>query len=68
MILNEILLAEGFGTLDMPDINLSALAPIPLDQQLALGLAAGPGQADLSEGPIVRAAERRRWQHADREQ
>ncbi|WP_016884980.1 MULTISPECIES: hypothetical protein [unclassified Rhodococcus (in: high G+C Gram-positive bacteria)] len=35
VILNEILLAEGFGTLDMPDINLSALAPIPLDQQLA---------------------------------
>ncbi|KAB2585622.1 hypothetical protein BS297_09560, partial [Rhodococcus erythropolis] len=34
-LLNEVLLAEGLGTLDMPGINLSVLSTTSLDQQLA---------------------------------
>jgi hypothetical protein len=61
VILNEILLAEGLGTLDMPDINLSALAPVPLDQQLAAAEKANATTANATRWTRMLTAYRHAW-------
>ncbi|MGW4337541.1 hypothetical protein ACWEK5_32735 [Rhodococcus koreensis] len=61
VILNEILLSEGFGTLDMPAINLSALAPVSADQQLAEAARSNAASANAAHWPRLLTAYRHAW-------
>lgn len=61
VLLNEILLAEGFGTLDMPAINLSALAPVSADQQLAAAVKSNAAPANAAHWPRLLTAYRHAW-------
>ena len=61
ILLNEVLLAEGLGTLDMPDINLSVLSTTSLDQQLATARQSNNAAPNALRWPALFTAYRNAW-------
>ncbi|WP_208722176.1 hypothetical protein [Rhodococcus qingshengii] len=61
ILLNEVLLAEGLGTLDMPGINLSVLSTTSLDQQLAAAHQSNTAAPNSLRWPALFTAYQNAW-------
>ncbi|MGW6661266.1 hypothetical protein [Rhodococcus sp. NPDC055024] len=61
ILLNEALLAEGLGTLDMPGINLSVLSTTSLDQQLAAARQSNNAAPNSLRWPALFTAYQNAW-------
>jgi len=61
ILLNEVLLAEGLGTLDMPGINLSVLSTTSLDQQLAAAHQSNNAAPNSLRWPALFTAYQNAW-------
>lgn len=61
ILLNEVLLAEGLGTLDMPGINLSVLSTTSLDQQLAAARQSNNAALNSLRWPALFTAYQNAW-------
>lgn len=61
ILLNEVLLAQGLGTLDMPGINLSVLSTTSLDQRLAAARQSNNAAPNSLRWPALFTAYQNAW-------